>query len=160
MKQPAKFLTFQLLVSILILLGPASAFSQSHPERQPCPDMTAETIGCELIAWSRLQEPAPLPDAPSPPTGGAKEQNAKAVALPGRGRASDVDPQGQQTLQTVAGVIVRSQGEYWLKVNLEMELLLDDERIGRQYEGRPVHVRGVVDVKLRTLKIRNIEPIW
>jgi hypothetical protein len=53
-----------LMVSILCLAPAKLSLSQNPPERQPCPDVTAEAIGCELIAWSHLQEPVPLPLTP------------------------------------------------------------------------------------------------
>jgi hypothetical protein len=53
-----------LMVSILWLAPAKPSLSQNPPERQPCPDATAEAVGCELIAWSHLQEPVPLPLTP------------------------------------------------------------------------------------------------
>jgi len=51
-------------------LAASFSFCQNPVDRQPCPDVTAEAIGCELIAWSHLQEPVPLPltspDDPQP----------------------------------------------------------------------------------------------
>ena len=54
----------QVLMVSILCLAPAKPSLSQNPGRQPCPDVTAEAIGCELIAWSKLQEPVPLPLTP------------------------------------------------------------------------------------------------
>jgi hypothetical protein len=64
-----------------LLLTVQWTFSQDGAP-QPCPDMTAGTLGCELIEWSHLQEPVPLPNpdtnsAPAPDERSAQSENSQ-----------------------------------------------------------------------------------
>ena len=48
-------------LAFLFVVAPL-AFSQDGTP-QPCPDVESGALGCEPVAWSRLQEPMPLPGA-------------------------------------------------------------------------------------------------
>jgi hypothetical protein len=49
--------------ALLLVMAP-QVFAQAGSP-QPCPDTTAGALGCELIAWSKLQSPVPLPEPDS-----------------------------------------------------------------------------------------------
>lgn len=49
------------------------AFSQDGTP-QPCPDVEPGALGCEPVAWSRLQEPMPLPEPDAKPAPPADQQ--------------------------------------------------------------------------------------
>lgn len=108
------------------------AFPQDRLSRQPCPDLAAESLGCELIVWSDLQEPAPPPDPASFPA-----------------QRSD------QT--TFVGIIMGSNGRYFLQAG-DNVLALDDSPLMRRYEGQAVKVTGTFDEDNRRLHIKKVEP--
>jgi hypothetical protein len=146
-----------MLAGSLFWLATATlAFPQDQAGHQPCPDVTSETIGCELIAWSRLQEPIPLPDATSPPDRQAYQKDG----LEKRAKGQEPDVKGQrQSSQTVTGVIVQNDAMYCLKVNADLTLVLDDQEVAQRYQGKRVNIKGVVDIELRALRIESIQAI-
>jgi hypothetical protein len=143
------------LAASIFSLAATLTFSQDQAGRQPCPDVTSETMGCELIAWSRLQEPTPLPDATSPPDGQPKEKEKGRLEKRVEGQESDLNPQ-RQSSQTVTGVIVRNEEMYCLKVNADLTLVLDDQEVAQRYQGKRVNIKGLVDLELKTLRIESI----
>jgi hypothetical protein len=112
-------------------------FCQNQAGRQPCPDVTEATMGCELIAWSHLQEPLPLPDATSSPNHQSRGQ----------------------FLQPFDGTIVRSEGQYFLEVSAGVALVLHDQEIAQRYEGKRVKINGWLDADQEILHIDSIEEI-
>ena len=125
MKRPASALAAWVFLTTAIL-----CVAQGPPDRQPCPDVTAEAEGCELIAWSHLQEPIPLPQATAPPHH-----------------------------ETIAGIIVIKRQQAWLRVTADAAFLLDGGELTVGYEGRQVRIAGVVDRELKTLHVESIQPI-
>jgi hypothetical protein len=145
--------------SLFWLATATLTFSQDQAGHQPCPDVTSETMGCELIAWSRLQEPVPLPDATSPPDRQDRQAYEKErLEKRAKGQESDANPQHQSS-QTVTGIIVRNEAMYWLRVNADLTLLLDDQEVAQRYQGRQVNIKGLVDLELKTLRIDSIQSV-
>jgi hypothetical protein len=130
-----------LAVSVFWLATATLSWSQSQPDREPCPDVTADTLGCELIAWSGLQRPVPLPDAAYPSDRQAKEQA------------------DEESRQTIPGVITKSAGQYCLRVSSEVAFVLDQQNIGESYEGRRVTITGIIDARTKRLHIESVAPI-
>jgi hypothetical protein len=91
------------------------AFSQQG-SAQPCPAVTPGTLGCQLVAWSRLQEPVPLPE---PETKPAPDQQP--------GKSQDSRTQTQASRQRVMGIIVRQGEKYVLKAGDSTTYQLDDQ---------------------------------
>src|SRR5579872_3430230 len=63
--------TFLTLLGWALLAFAPLALSQES-RAQPCPEVPPGTVGCQLVAWSHLQEPVPLPEAETkaaPPPG-------------------------------------------------------------------------------------------
>jgi len=141
-------LTTGLMVSILCLAEARLSLSQTPLDPQPCPDVTAEAVGCELIAWSHLQEPVPLPVTPP------DNDHDRQEWAPGP------DAERGQSTQTVTGVFVNIQGQYWLKISSDVNLLIDDWQTARLYEGRPVRIAGVFDANSKRLKVQGIAPLF
>jgi hypothetical protein len=150
MKQPAST-----LLSIFWLATATLSFSQNPAARQPCPDVTADALGCELIAWSQLQAPVPLPDADH--QADQQLEQARPEAAP----APESNARHDQLLQTVTGVVVRNDGRYSLQRRPEATLLLlcDDPRRLQYYEGRQVQINGRVDAELQTLQVAGVAPV-
>jgi hypothetical protein len=145
MKRPKQALT----ILAFWLTSAALLFSQNQLAPRPCPDEDA--VGCELIAWSQLQEPVPLREASSPPDRPGDKEGAASSELQSETR-------GAQFPQTVVGVIVKNQGRYCLRVNGWLDLVLDDQRIAQRHESERVRIEGVVDKERKTLRVEVITP--
>jgi len=135
------------------LMTAVFSFSQNQLDQQPCPD--EDSVGCELIAWSQLQEPAPLPDAASPPDR-PRDQDRTESSSEARSTGSEV--RQNHSPQTVQGVVIKDQGQYCVRVS-EGDLVLDDQKIAQRHEGERVRIEGVVDRDKRTLHIDSITPV-
>jgi hypothetical protein len=146
MKRPKQALT----ILGFWLTSAAFLFSQNQLGQRPCPD--EDGVGCELIAWSQLQEPVPLPEASSPPDRPGDKEGAASSELQAEAR-------GPQSPQTVLGVIVKNQGRYCLRVNGGLDLVMDDQRIAQRHESERVRIEGVVDKARKTLRVEVITPV-
>lgn len=133
------------LVCLLVL--PALGFSQSYLESEPCPGVEPESSGCELVAWSDLQQPTPLPDAESMRS---RQPQAQADAEPQSVRTQ------QPSLQVFAGVIVKDGDKYLLKAADHLYPIGAAETV-RQYEGRKVRITGILDAATNTIDIESID---
>jgi hypothetical protein len=136
------------------LMTAVFSFSQNQLNQQPCPDEDA--VGCEPIAWSQLQEPAPLPDAASPPD---RSRDQERPASSSELRRSDFEARHGQSTQTVQGVVIKDQGKYCVRVSADADFVLDDQQIAERYAGEPVRIEGVVDNEKNTLHIKSITPV-
>ena len=136
----------QTLLRLASLLAFAPlAFSQQG-SAQPCPDVTPGTLGCQLVAWSRLQEPVPLPQNETKP---APDQQP--------GQSPDSPTQTQASPQRVIGIIVRQGEKYVLKAGDNTTYQLDDQERARRYQDKQVTVVGRLDPDSNTFHIESIE---
>ena len=136
----------QTLLRLVSLLAVAPlAFSQQG-RAQPCPDVTPGTLGCQLVAWSRLQDPVPLPE---PETKPAPDQQP--------GQSPDAPTQAQASRQRVMGIIVRQGEKYVLKAGDNTTYQLDDQERARRYQDKQVMVVGRLDPDSNTFHIESIE---
>lgn len=126
----------------LFLAMASLALAQDAP--QPCPDISPNTLGCELVAWSHLQEPVPLPESQSQP-----DQQA--------GQAPDSQAQMQASRQRITGIIVRQGEKYVLKAGDTATYQLDDQDRAKQYQDKRVMVAGRLDADNQTFHIESVE---
>jgi hypothetical protein len=89
----------------------------------------------------RLARPVPLPDATYPSDRQPKEQSE------------------EKSLQTIAGVITKSDGQYRLRVSSEVAFVLDGQNMAESYEGRRVVITGSIDTQTKKLHIASVAPI-
>jgi hyperosmotically inducible protein len=127
-----------LLGLVLLLPFTSMAFSQDSTPH-PCPDVTSETLGCELVEWSKLQEPVPLPN-PDP--------DAKPVP-PG-----ERDPQSGQTpnVQTRRQASIRTQqgngkSDLELTSSIRRSIVADDSLSTCAHNVKIVVQNGVATLK-------------
>ena len=129
-------------LALSLALAPL-AFTQDGAA-QPCPDVTPGTLGCELVAWSHLQEPVPLPEPESKP-----DQQP--------GQSPDAQTQPQASRQSLTGIIVREGEKYVLKVGDNTTYQLDDQDRARRYQDKQVLLVGRLDAHSNTFHIETIE---
>jgi Protein of unknown function (DUF5818) len=145
-----------LLGLALFLLVSSWAFSQDA-SFQPCPDVKPDTLGCEPVAWSQLQEPVPLPepDSAEPGTAPAPSPDQQPDQQSAQSTGSQVQPDTPK--QTIKGIIVRQGEKFVLKAGDNTTYQLDDQNKARQYRDKQVSVVGVLDPDSNTLHIETIE---
>ena len=139
--------THSLLGLALFLTIAPWAFTQDG-RAQPCPDVTPGTLGCELVAWSHLQEPVPLPEPETKPAPPPDQQ-------PGQSPNSQTQPQASK--QSITGIIVRQGQKYVLKAGDNTTYQLDDQDRASRYQDKEVRVVGKLDADSNTLHIESIE---
>jgi Protein of unknown function (DUF5818) len=134
------------LLSMILFLGIAPFAVTQETTAQPCPEVTPGTLGCELIAWSHLQEPVPLPDPDA--TTQPDQQSAKSSN-------SETEPQAAR--QRITGIIVRQGEKYVLKAGDNTTYQLDDQDKAKRYQDKQVLVVGTLDAANHTIRIESIE---
>jgi Protein of unknown function (DUF5818) len=145
----------------LFLLVSSWSFSQDASP-QPCPDVKPDTLGCEPVAWSQLQEPVPLPEPGSAEPGTAEPGTAPASSpdqqsdqRSAQSASSQVQPDAPK--QSIKGIIVKQGEKFVLKAGDNTTYQLDDQSKARQYQDKQVNVVGVLDADSNTLHIETIE---
>jgi Protein of unknown function (DUF5818) len=133
-------------LALFLTLAPL-AFTQDGAA-QPCPDVTPGTLACELVAWSHLQEPVPLPEPESKPAPPPDQQ-------PGQSPNSQTQPQASR--QSITGIIVREGEKYVLKAGDNTTYQLDDQDRARRYQDKQVLLVGRLDADSNTFHIETIE---
>jgi hypothetical protein len=119
-------------------------------QSQSVPSHPSGVPGPQLIVWTHLTAPQPLPHAlPVPVTPVEQSQPASAAGPNAR---------PQLRVRTFTGKIVRDRGRYFLKVSSE-SYALDDQAKARQYEDQVVKLAGTVDEDGYTLHVASIELI-
>ena len=133
------------LVSALIFLSATfPAVLAQDMKSQPSPVLPSDILGPQLIAWSQMQKPQPIPQsAPSP---GRPSQQAEQP------------PQATSpAAQTFTGTIVKDGDIYVLKASGTNVYQLDDQERAKQYEGKQVKIAGTLDATGNRLHVTSIE---
>lgn len=116
---------------------------------QPCPDVVPGSLGCELVLWSRLQSPVPLP-----------EPDAKPVPPPDGHSPSESPQAGPKTIrQSITGIIVRQGLRCVLKAADNSTYQLDDQNRAKQYQDKKVKIVGTLDADNDILHVESIQVV-
>ena len=107
-----------------------------------------EILGPQLVVWSQLQKPHPVPQ-PLPPPERADKSDA--------GQVDPSQAQQQPSTQSFTGTIVKDGGKFLLKVSETSAYQIDDQQKARLYEGKQVKIAGSLDPKNNMLHITSIE---
>jgi hypothetical protein len=111
---PMQRATYKLLGLALFLITGSWAIAQDGGA-QPCPAMVPDAMGCQLVAWSHLQEPVPLPES-------------KPAPSPDEHHGQSPDAQTQQaSRQRMTGIIVGQGEKFVLKAGDNTTYQLDDQ---------------------------------
>ena len=131
--------TFKLGLIWFLATAPL-AFSQDG-SAQPCPEVTPGTVGCQLVAWSHLQDPVPLPNPEAKPD----QQPEQSQTQP------------QSAMQKITGIIVRVGDKYVLKAGGTTTYQLDDQEKAKRYQDQQVTVFGSLDTATNTIHVESIQ---
>src|SRR5216684_1612316 len=129
-----------MLVAIALLFSGVS-LAQELAAR-PAPSTGDGILGPQLIAWSEMQKPQPVPQRPQP------------VPVPD----SNTDKQGPAA-QTLTGTVIKLGNKYVLKTTDKQTYELDDQNRAREYEGKQVKIVGSLDRTTNRIHITSIELI-
>lgn len=145
------------ITAAVVALSPL-AFSQDAPK--PAPVLPADIIGPQLIMWSELQKPQPVPQ-PMPPSDKPDQQDQQqqppSQQTPGQpAPATSSQAQGQPAAQSFTGTIVKDSGKYILKASDGTAYQVEDQDKAKAYDGKQVKVSGSLD-KSNVLHIAGIE---
>ena len=140
-----------LLATLILLLGTVPPMSAQDLQGQLSPALPSDILGPQLIAWSQLQKPQPVPQPLPPPDRPISQPDQQTQ--PTNPLAQELQP----VAQTFKGTIVKDGSRYVLKVSSNSEYQLDDQEKAKQYEGKQVKIGGTLDANGSSLHIFSIE---
>jgi hypothetical protein len=149
------------LTPLPLLLMAAVSFAQLQSPAKPAPGENEHILGPQLIAWSEMQKPQPVPQQPQPvPAPDAKTGQSSPApdSKPEPKAQQQPEPEAQQsTAQSVNGTIVKVGGKYVLETPDNLAYQLDDQEKASQYEGKHVKVTGSLDRATGILHVKSVE---
>jgi len=123
-------------------------------------------LGPQLIAWSEMQKPLPVPQRPEPvpvPDSNADKQAGPTEDTPQQPPAQDAKAPAQEkqgpAAQTLSGTVIKLGDKYVLKTTDKQTYELDDQDKAREYEGKQVKIIGLLDRTTNMIHITSIELI-
>lgn len=137
-------LSLATLVLCLALIHMARAQNSQKP-KHPSPEN-----GTELIAWTQLQEPRPIPSADGLTVPGRQTDGITPVI----GMTNDFSI---QPVQSFSGAVISADGEYLLKMADGVNYYLDDQELGKEFEGKDVRVTGNLIPGSDLIKVQEIK---
>jgi Protein of unknown function (DUF5818) len=118
--------------------------------QQPSPQLPASVLGPQLIAWSEVQKPRPLPQPLPPP-----QPDPPAQSQPQQSAGSQ--NQQQPSAQAFTGTVVKDGSKFVLKGSESTSYQIDDQEKARVFEGKQVKIAGRLDPKTYILHVMSIE---
>ena len=139
-----------------------AAFAQQSPAK-PAPGQNEGILGPQLIAWSELQKPQPVPQKPEPlppPDGRAEPPQSSATQAQQDKPAQQTQPEPdnqQSTAESISGTVVKIGNKYVLETTDNLAYQLDDQDRAKQYENKHVKVMGTLDRTTGIIHVKSIE---
>ena len=151
-------------VAIALLFSGVS-LAQERVAR-PAPRTGDGILGPQLIAWSEMQKPQPVPQRPEPvpvPDSNADKQAGPTQDTPKQQPAPDTRAPAQEkqgpAAQTLSGTVIKLGNKYALKTTDKQIYELDDQDKAREFEGKQVKIVGSLDRTTNMIHITSIELI-
>lgn len=142
-----------LFATLVFVLSTLPLLLAQDVQIQPSPGLPADILGPQLIAWSQLQKPQPIPQ----PLPAADREVQRPDQQPAPTQVAP--PQQQPAVQTFVGTIMKEGAKYVLEVSDKNVYQLDDQDRARQYEGKQVRIAGTLDAYGNSVHITSIELI-
>ncbi len=150
-----------ILTPLPLLLMSVLSFAQQPFPARPAPGQNERVLGPQLIAWSEMQKPQPVPQQPQPipvPDTKADQPSSAPDGKPEPKGQQQAEPDAQQsTAQSVSGTIVKVGGKYVLETPDNLAYQLDDQEKASQYEGKHVKITGTLDRTTGILHLKTVE---
>ena len=147
-----RVLSLATLILCLALIHMARAQSSQKP-KHPAPQNSTE-----LIAWTQLQEPRPVP-SPQPVPVPERQQDPSPDTQqqkPPAAGAQD-DAQKEAAPQSFTGTVIKADGKYVLKTTEKATYQLDDQELAQKFEGKQVQVTGNLISGTNLIKVQDIK---
>jgi len=136
-----------------IILTLSVPFVLGQDQQQPTPNTPEDLLASstDLIAWSYMQEPKPVPQPLPAPDKGIPQPDAQPSQPP--------EPQAPAPVsnQVFTGRIVKDSGKFMLKVSDKTSYELDQQGSLDQFENKDVKVVGTLDPGGNTIHVSKIE---
>jgi Protein of unknown function (DUF5818) len=140
------------LAAFCILVGGLAPAQQ--PPIQPAAWTSDGILGPQLIAWSEMQKPKPVPQQPQPLPPPDNQQPPSSSEAP----PNPPQPDSQQpATQSITGTVAKVSGKYVLETEDNSAYQLDDQDKAKQFEGKRVKVKGTLDRTTSTIHVTSIE---
>jgi hypothetical protein len=153
-----------MLVTIALLFSGVSLAQER--DARPAPRTGDGILGPQLIAWSEMQKPQPVPQRPEPvpvPDSNADKQAGPTEDTPKQQPAPDTKAPAQEkqgpAAQTLSGTVIKLRDKYVLKTTDKQTYELDDQDKAREYEGKQVKIIRSLDRTTNMIHITSIELI-
>jgi hypothetical protein len=140
-----------LLAALLFLPGSVALMIAQSVQSQASPVLPSDILGPQLIAWSQVQKPQPVPQPLPPPERPIPQTDQQAQP------ANPPAQEQQPVAQTFTGTIVKDGGRFVLKISSNNAYQLDDQEKAKPYEGKQVKIGGTLDANGSSLHIISIE---
>jgi hypothetical protein len=137
------------LATLVFLLVTLPLMFAQNPQTQPSPALPSDILGPQLIAWSQLQKPQPMPQLLLQPDRPIQQPDVQAANPPAK-----QEPPAAPTFQ---GRIIKNGTRYVLKVSSNTAYQVNDQDRLEQYEGKQVKIAGTLDADAKSLHIASIE---
>ena len=153
-----------MLVAIAVLF---SGVSLAQELAAPAAPSTGDGIlGLQLIAWSEMQKPQPVPQRPQPvpvPDSNTDKQAGPTEDTPQPPPAQHAKAPAQEkqgpAAQTLTGTVIKLGNKYVLKTTDKQTYELDDQDRAGEYAGKQVKIVGSLDRTTNMVHITSIELI-
>jgi hypothetical protein len=155
-------------VAMICLLAAVPLVFSQEPSPAPIPDSQALSSS-DLIAWSGMQSPQPVPPSGQQPLGPDPQAETQPQPNPAPSPetvpAKPADSPGQGTDQnqtpaarTFLGTITKQADAYVLKTEAT-SYQLDAQDKAKGFDGQKVRVIGILDPGGQSIQVQSIDPI-
>lgn len=149
----------RMVLKLTLLTGTAVAAPILLAQDSPQSMHNQRPSETELVAWTNMQNPEPVPSRPVPLPDQQPEQHPDPHQpnrqQPASGQYDTQKP--QNAAQTFAGTIMKSGDKYVLKSADNITYQLDDQARAKEFEGKQVQVTGSLDTNSGTIHVQNIK---
>jgi hypothetical protein len=120
----------------------------------------ALTLAAFAVSPSAHGQQADEDATPTNPTGRAQQSPASSETQTRRSGVSSSPSDQTQDELAFTGRIEQEKGSLWLKDQVtKLNYQLDDQQRAKKFIGKPVKVKGKLDMKSNTIQVSSIEPL-
>jgi Protein of unknown function (DUF5818) len=146
-----RVLALATLILCLVLIHLARAQNSQKP-KHPEPQN-----GTELIAWTQLQQPRPVPSPQPVPVPERQPDPTSDTQQNKPAAGAQDDAQKEPAAQSFMGTVIKADGKYVLKTAEKATYQLDDQELAQKFEGKQVQVTGNLITGTNLIKVVDIK---
>lgn len=135
-----------LWAGVLVLFSSIGLGQQAN--QQPDPAVPDNAVGRQLILWSEVQRPQPIPQVSS-------RVNPEPLAIQ---QYEQPTASEQASVRAFTGTVIKNVDKYVLELaDSSAVFQIDDQEKARQFEGKQVRVAGSLALETKMLYVASIE---